>query len=69
MGYMLATAPCVHCKQLFSFNPDLVPSVRVNGIKEPICKACVLWANPKRIAKGLEPIRILPGAYEPQEVG
>jgi hypothetical protein len=67
MGYMLCTATCVNCKNLFSFNPDLVPSVRVNGVKEPICKTCVEWANPKRVEKGLEPIKILPGAYEAQE--
>jgi len=58
---------CVGCKKPFSFHPNLVPSVRVRGSREPICKACVTAANPKRIANGLEPIVILPGAYEAAE--
>jgi len=67
MGYMFCTGPCVNCKKLFTFNPDLVPSTRVNGIKEPICKDCVEWANPIRKERGLEPIPVLRGAYELQE--
>ena len=68
-GYYFATAACVNCGHLFTFNPDLVPSVRVNGVREPICKACVDYANPVRVKNGLEPIRVLPGAYEPAQEG
>lgn len=68
MGYMLCHGECANCHRLFSFNPDFVPSVRVNGHKEPICRACVEWANPLRKEKGLAEIQILPGAYEPQEI-
>lgn len=68
MSYMLATAHCFGCRMLFSFNPDLVPSITVNGSREPICKHCVERANPRRIERGLEPILVLPGAYEAQEV-
>jgi hypothetical protein len=68
MAYMTAFAPCIGCKRPFAFNPDLVPSIRVNGEREPICRNCVEIANPKRIANGLEPIRVLPGAYDGQEV-
>lgn len=69
MAYMICTGECVHCHKLFSFNPDRVPSVRVpsTGTKEPICQECVAWANPLRIAKGLQPIQVLPGAYDEQE--
>lgn len=69
MAFMLCTGECVHCHKLFSFNPDLVPSVRDprTGMKEPLCRACVEWANPLRVANGLQPIQILPGAYEAQE--
>jgi hypothetical protein len=28
MGYFMTIAPCVGCGTLFSFNPDLVPSIR-----------------------------------------
>jgi hypothetical protein len=68
MGWMHAMAECVCCHVLFSFNPDLVPSVVVKGTREPICRTCVERANPERVKRGLPEIRILPGAYEPQEV-
>jgi len=55
---------CIGCREPFSFHPNLVPSVRVRGSREPICKACVDKANPERIKRGLAPIAILPGAYE-----
>jgi hypothetical protein len=67
MGYMLCMGECIRCKKLFTFNPDRVPSVVVNGHREPICRECVEYANPIREQRGLEPIRILPGAYEAEE--
>lgn len=69
MAYMHAMSNCFACKQLFTYNPDLVPSIRVNGSREPICQSCVDRVNPMRKANGLEPIVPLPGAYEAQEVG
>jgi len=68
MGYMMVYGACIGCKALFSFNADKVPSVRVNGNREPICKGCVERFNPIRAAKGLAPITVLPGAYDAQEV-
>jgi hypothetical protein len=59
--------PCIGCRELFSFHPNLVPSVRVNGVREPICRACVTRANPDRLARGLPPIAVLPGAYDAAE--
>lgn len=64
MGYMWCMALCFRCKTCFGFNPHKVPSVTVNGTREPICLNCVTAVNPKRIANGLEPIVPLPGAYE-----
>lgn len=64
MGYYMATGHCVGCARLFTFNPDLVPSVRVKGSREPVCGSCVRAANPEREKNGLEPIHVLPGAYE-----
>ncbi len=49
---------------MFRFNPYLVPSLMIDGIKEPICQDCINQANPRRIANGLEPIVSLPGAYD-----
>lgn len=68
MGYMMIYAPCVVCKKPFASNPNKVPSFRVNGVKEPICKSCLDLVNEKRKEKGLEPFPPpLPGAYEPEE--
>jgi hypothetical protein len=59
MAYF-ATALCGQCRQPFNFNPALVPSL--NNV--PFCRNCVEIANPKRVAGGLAPIAILPGAYD-----
>jgi hypothetical protein len=66
MGYVMCVSSCFCCKQLFSYNPNLVTSFRNpnTDVKEPICLDCINTANPKRIAKGLPPIIPLEGAYE-----
>lgn len=64
MGFVQLIATCVRCSRPFMCNPHKVPSVRIDGKREPICRACVEFANPIRIEKGLPPIEILPGAYE-----
>ena len=64
MGYVLAHGLCFSCKRSFGFHPNKVPSIPINGVREPICADCVEVANPRRIANGLPPIDILPGAYE-----
>jgi hypothetical protein len=64
MAYVQAYSACYSCKRLIAYNPDLVPSIRINGVREPVCRACIQQANPVRIAKGLQPITISPGAYE-----
>lgn len=64
MGYAFATSPCAGCHRLFSYNPMRVPSIRIQGEREPICEACVTRVNPMRIKNGLPPIVPLPGAYD-----
>ena len=44
-----------------------VPSITIAGVREPICADCVAWVNPIRVQNGLDPIHVLPGAYEPAE--
>jgi len=63
MGYALATSSCAGCRKLFSYNPVRVPSIRLNGNREPICQSCIEIVNPKRIANGLDPIVPHPDAY------
>lgn len=74
-GAYFVMSACVGCDRVFTYNPHLVPSIRVsrvdgqwrenpNGSKEPVCESCVRAANPIRQQNGLDPIEILPGAYE-----
>jgi hypothetical protein len=63
MGYVSCMSACYGCKRIFSYNPVRVPSIRINGVREPICEICVKRANPERIANGLEPIVPAPDAY------
>jgi hypothetical protein len=68
MSYMFVLGRCASCESPMTFNAERVPSVVVDGVREPICLRCVNEANPKRIAEGLPKIEVLPGAYEPEEV-
>lgn len=63
-GYMFVLGECFGCGKLFTFNAEWVPSIPINGVREPICRECVERANPQRIQNGLEPIRVHPDAYE-----
>lgn len=69
MGYALCYGACCGCKRIFAFNPVRVPSCIINGSREPICQNCVVVANPRRIANGLEPIVPAPDAYDACEEG
>ena len=66
-GYMFVIGECFGCKRVFTFNADHVPSIPINGTREPVCADCIARANPKRIENGLDPIVPHPMAYEPGE--
>lgn len=72
MGAFFALGPCYCCKRLISFNPHRVPSIPANltttGEKEPVCRDCIMRANPDRKKNGLPLIEILDGAYEPEDL-
>jgi hypothetical protein len=71
MGYMIAMGACAACHRPMSFNPNTVPSIRVNGLREPVCKACIDAENVRRKAlndPALPPLTYRPDAYEPEEV-
>jgi hypothetical protein len=69
MGYMFVLGSCYTCKQLFTFNASLVPSLKDQfGERQPICRTCMDRANAKRKEMGLEPHPIHPDAYEAEEV-
>ena len=63
-GWVTCVSACVGCGRTFAYHPHKVPSVVVNGTREPVCEACVERANPTRVANGLAPIVPLPGAYD-----
>lgn len=65
MGWAVMIGLCVRCSKSFGFNPHKVPSVRVNGEREPLCEACFEELNRVREGEGLDPLVALPGAYEP----
>lgn len=62
---MVAIGPCGNCQLLFVFDPDLVPSLTIEGVRVPFCERCINRANasPERRAAGLPPIVPMPGAY------
>ena len=62
MGYAYMVGNCVACKRLIHFNPHRVPSLMINGYREPLCRTCAERWN--EIHKGQER-EILSGAYEP----
>ena len=66
-GFVSVMAPCCSCRQVFTFHPNKVPSVRIKGVRQPVCRTCIKRANVQRQANGLEPFPILPGSYEAAE--
>lgn len=67
MGYVTAFGVCCVCGNVFSFNPHLVPSVRINNVREPMCKQCIDEANHARLIRKEQPIEVRNGAYEPMD--
>ena len=65
MAFMFCLGFCANCKKSVTFNPSKVPSIRVNGEKEPLCFECATkWSRLHPEAK----FEIDPEAYEPEEV-
>jgi len=68
MAYSLIHGHCAGCQNLISFNADHVPSITVDGQREPLCEDChSRWNQIHRIDQGLEPIALHPQAYAPKE--
>jgi len=68
MSFMSLICACINCGTMFTCNPETVPSIRVNGEREAVCRSCVEKANAERAKRGLPPFTILPGAYDHVEV-
>lgn len=62
MGFAWMFAFCVACRMPIHFNPHAVPSLVVNGQREPLCRNCAERWNHLHPANA-RPIR--DDAYEP----
>lgn len=62
MGYLFMVATCCSCHMTIGFNPHKVPSLVINGIREPLCENCANRWNELH-PESARPIQ--PGAYEP----
>ena len=65
MGWVTAMSACFGCGKVFAYNPNRVPSIRHEGVKQPVCLECINLANPRRIENGLSPLVPHPEAYQP----
>lgn len=64
-GVFTCLGPCWACKKTMVFDPELVPSIVVEGQAEPLCARCVERANRLRKDTDFPPIVPLPGAWGP----
>ncbi len=64
-GYVICTGTCYGCKQLFTFHSLYVPSLTIDGEREPFCRTCNERANAIRKDKRMPPLEVHPRGYEP----
>jgi len=68
MGVIFIFTTCVNCRTPMSCNPEKVPSLVLDGVREPLCEACFhKWNQIHRTSKGLEPVPLHPDAYTPMD--
>ena len=46
--YALVYSPCVSCGIAFGYNPNRVPSIRIEGVRQAVCKNCIEAENIRR---------------------
>lgn len=64
-GYMFVIGSCCCCGTVMTFNPMKVPSITIEGTREPVCAECIVAANKERAKRGVALLADpLPGAYE-----
>jgi len=64
-GYYTLYAPCFVCNEVFSSNPNTVPSLN----NQPICRKCIKAVNAKRREVGKPEWPVAADAYEPLPEG
>ena len=65
MSYAIVTSTCAGCSVFFGFNPNKVPSIPINGVRQAICMPCAMRVQDNQRRDGLEVTEIHPQAYEP----
>ena len=64
--HMFLYAYCIGCGAAFTCSITKVPSLRVNGVKEPVCSLCFERRQKHREANGLPREPLMDGAYDPE---
>jgi Fe-S-cluster-containing dehydrogenase component len=64
-GYVYALSECVGCHNMICYNPHKVPSIRVHGKREPLCRTCATQINENRKKANMPECPIPDDAYEP----
>ena len=69
MGYAMVYDECLRCGYMFGFNPNKVPSFRLESsrwganVKRPVCEPCIHMINADRKRKGVRQFVIPEDAY------
>lgn len=65
-SFAIVFCDCAACGRHIQANPKRCPSIRIEGERQPICKACFdRWNEIHRTSKGLDPVPLHPDAYRP----
>ena len=66
MTYAVMMSPCLTCGRIFGYNPHRVPSLLINGERQPVCLPCIDQENRRRQLVGQDLLADPhPDAYEP----
>ena len=65
MGYAIVTGTCFGCQTFFGYNPHRVPSIRIDGVRQAICRNCAGIVQENQRRDNLPVTELHPEAYEP----
>jgi len=65
MGYAFLLASCFNCMNIFSCNPNKVPSIfDEKGVRQPLCRNCAEKVQVSQKGRGIPVSPIHTKAYE-----
>lgn len=62
--YAICFGCCCNCGQPFAFNPMRVPSIIIDGTREPVCRDCMDAVNAERKQLNMPLIPVAADAYD-----